>query len=71
MPRRLWMMLHEPSSPQGPGITGTVLQPIADTETEWVTVGASGKLATSPDGITWTQQAPGFGTGTIYAVAHD
>ena len=37
----------------------------------WVAAGDSGKLATSPDGITWTQQAPGFGTSAIRAVAHD
>ena len=36
----------------------------------WVAAGQSGKLATSPDGVTWTQQTSGFGTSVIYAVAH-
>ena len=37
----------------------------------WVAVGQSGKLATSPDGVTWTQRTSGFGTSTIYDAAHD
>ena len=37
----------------------------------WVATGDSGKLATSPDGVTWTQQTSSFGTTIIYAVAHD
>ena len=37
----------------------------------WVAAGASGKLATSPDGATWTQQTSSFGTTNINAVAHD
>ena len=37
----------------------------------WVAAGDAGKLATSPDGITWTQRAPGFGTTLIFDVAHE
>ena len=37
----------------------------------WVAAGASGLLATSPDGITWTQQTSSFATTTIRAVAYD
>ena len=37
----------------------------------WVAAGLSGKLATSPDDITWTQRASGFGTTAINAVAHN
>ena len=37
----------------------------------WVAAGASGLLATSPDGINWTQGTSSFGTKYIYTVAHD
>ena len=46
-----------PSTPGGAGL--------------WVAAGASGRLATSPDGATWTQQTSSFGTYDIGAVAHD
>ena len=36
----------------------------------WVAAGASGKLATSPAGVTWTQRTSSFGATTIFAVAH-
>jgi len=36
---------------------------------QWVAVGASGKLATSPDGISWTQRTSSFETTAIYGVA--
>ena len=37
----------------------------------WVAAGALGMLATSSDGVTWTQRTSGFGTNHIRAVAHD
>ena len=37
----------------------------------WVAAGASGMLATSPDGINWTQRTSSFGTKYIYALGHD
>ena len=46
-----------PSTPGGAGL--------------WVAAGQSGKLATSPDGTTWTQQTSSFGASYIRAVAHD
>jgi len=36
----------------------------------YVAVGNSGKLATSPDGITWTSRTSGFGANEIYSVAY-
>lgn len=36
----------------------------------YVAVGDSGKLATSPDGITWTQRTSSFGTSFVAAVAY-
>lgn len=36
----------------------------------FVAVGASGKLATSPDGITWTQRTSGFGTTGVWCVGY-
>ena len=36
----------------------------------WVAAGASGMLATSPDGINWTQGTSSFGT-TILTIAHN
>ena len=36
----------------------------------YVAVGHDGKLATSSDGITWTQQTSSFGTTWIYAIAY-
>ena len=37
----------------------------------WVAVATSGTLATSPDGINWTQQTSSFSTTTIRKAAHD
>ena len=37
----------------------------------WMIAGDSGKLATSPDGVTWTQQTSSFGTSGIYGLSYD
>lgn len=42
---------------------------VASSRSLWVAVGASGKLATSPDGITWTQRTSSFGATNISNVA--
>src|SRR4029078_4872370 len=36
----------------------------------WVAVGANGKLARSPHGVTWTPATSSFGISNITAVAH-
>jgi hypothetical protein len=41
----------------------------SDTTTGYVAVGDTGKLATSPDGTTWTQRTSSFGTTIINGVA--
>ena len=53
------------------GILASAYVPTAAVGGLWVAAGNLGKLATSPDGITWTQQTSGFGTSLIYAVAND
>lgn len=35
----------------------------------WIAVGLAGKLATSPDAVTWTQRTSGFGTNDIRDIA--
>ena len=37
----------------------------------WMIAGHSGLLATSPDGVTWTQRTSSFGMSSIYGLAHD
>jgi hypothetical protein len=37
----------------------------------YVAIGAAGSLATSPDGITWTQQTSSFGSTDIFALAYN
>jgi hypothetical protein len=37
---------------------------------QFIAVGSSGKIATSPEAITWTQRTSSFGTTTIWDVAY-
>ena len=53
------------------GILASAYVPTAAVGGLWVAAGASGMLATSSDGVTWTQRTSGFGTNHIRAVAHD
>jgi hypothetical protein len=42
----------------------------SDGVSQYVAVGAAGKLATSPDGITWTQRTSSFGGDTILGISY-
>ena len=53
------------------GVLASAYVPAAAVGSQWVAAGQSGKLATSPDGVTWTQRTSGLGTSIIQAVAHD
>ena len=53
------------------GVLASAYVPAEAVGSQWVAAGQSGKLATSPDGITWTQRTSGFGTPDIYTVAHN
>ena len=53
------------------GVLASAYVPAAAVGSQWVAAGQSGKLATSPDGVTWTQRTSGFGTSIIQAVAHN
>ena len=51
--------------------SSTILAVASNGSSQYVAVGAAGKLATSPDGITWTQQTSSFNAGdTIQTVAY-
>lgn len=49
-------------------VDGVYDRGVALGEALWVLVGTSGKIATSPDGATWTQATSPFGASTLYAV---
>lgn len=50
--------------------TSNITSVASDGAGNWVAVGASGKIATSSDGITWTQRTSGFSTTNISWVAY-
>ena len=53
------------------GVLASAYVPAAAVGSQWVAVGDTGNLTTSPDGVTWTQRTSGFGTSIIQAVAHN